>query len=187
MGCLIGGSMVGLMATSSRKAGATRWVTQVCCSQSPCLHGRALLAHASAGDKHTKAGVAQSLGVSASCCTQGFVWVLQASPVSMGFDSKRNFAPPTILLGLLLCPWTWGIFFGGIQHFPANGCSAASCNFGVLAGEDEYTSFYSAILDSLLKEVERKWKSLSCVLLFETPWPIACQAPLSMEFSRPKY
>ena len=28
-----------------------------------------------------------------------------------GFDSKRDFTPPTILLGLLLCPWTWGIFF----------------------------------------------------------------------------
>ena len=22
---------------------------------------------------------------------------------------KHDFAPPTILLGLLLCPWTWGI------------------------------------------------------------------------------
>ena len=28
---------------------------------------------------------------------------------------------------------------------------------------------------------------LSPVQLFETPWTIACQAPLSMEFSRPKY
>ena len=27
----------------------------------------------------------------------------------MRFDSKCEFAPPTILLGLLLCPWTWGI------------------------------------------------------------------------------
>ena len=35
----------------------------------------------------------------------------------MGFDSKHNFAPPTILLGLLLWPWTWGIFFGGILLF----------------------------------------------------------------------
>ena len=26
----------------------------------------------------------------------------------MGFDSKCDFAPPTIFLGLLLCPWTWG-------------------------------------------------------------------------------
>ena len=38
-------------------------------------------------------------------------------------------------------------FFGGIQHFPVDGCSAASCNFGVLAGEDEHMSFYSTILD----------------------------------------
>ena len=37
-------------------------------------------------------------------------------------------------------------FFGGIQHSPVDGCSAASCNFGVLAGEDERMSFYSAIL-----------------------------------------
>ena len=29
----------------------------------------------------------------------------------MGFDSKCDFAPSTIFLGLLLCPWTWGIIF----------------------------------------------------------------------------
>ena len=28
----------------------------------------------------------------------------------MGFDTKHDFTPPTILLGLLLCPWMWGIF-----------------------------------------------------------------------------
>ena len=33
----------------------------------------------------------------------------RAPPVGMGFDSICYFAPPTILLGLLLCPWTWGI------------------------------------------------------------------------------
>ena len=32
-----------------------------------------------------------------------------------------------------------------------------------------------------------KWKSLSCVWLFVTPWTVACQAPLSMEFSRQEY
>ena len=65
-----------------------------------------------------------------------------------GFDSKHDFAPPAILPGLLLCPWTWGIFFffGGIQHSLVDGCSAANCSFGVLAGEDESVSFYSAIL-----------------------------------------
>ena len=34
---------------------------------------------------------------------------------------------------------------------------------------------------------ERKWKSLSHVLLFVTPWAVAHQAPLSMEFSRQEY
>ena len=35
---------------------------------------------------------------------------------------------------------------GGIQHSPVNGCSGASCNFGVLTGVDEHTSVHSAIL-----------------------------------------
>ena len=28
--------------------------------------------------------------------------------MDMGFDSKSDFTPPTILLGLLLCLWVWG-------------------------------------------------------------------------------
>ena len=68
------------------------------------------------------------------------------SPVGMGFNSKY---------GLPLLPSCWGFFFalgrgisffGGIQHSPVNGCSAVSCNFGVLAEEDVHTSFYSTIL-----------------------------------------
>ena len=34
---------------------------------------------------------------------------------------------------------------------------------------------------------EEKWKSLSRVQLFETPRTVACQAPLSMDFSKPEY
>ena len=34
---------------------------------------------------------------------------------------------------------------------------------------------------------EVKWKSLSHVWYFATPWTVACQAPLSMEFSRQEY
>ena len=37
-------------------------------------------------------------------------------------------------------------FFGGIQYSPVDGCSAASCNFGVLVGEDEHMSL---ILDTI--------------------------------------
>ena len=62
-----------------------------------------------------------------------------------GFDSN-------MILPLL--PTCWGFsfalgrgesFFGGIQHPPVDGCSAASNKFGVLAGEDERMSFYSTI------------------------------------------
>ena len=77
-----------------------------------------------------------------------FVRALKVSLAGIGFDSKCDFAPPTVLLGLLLCLWTWDtfFFFGVIQHSPVDGCSAASCNFGLLTGEDERMSFYSAIL-----------------------------------------
>ena len=56
---------------------------------------------------------------------------------------------------LPLLPFCWGFSFalgcgvscfGGIQHCTVDGCSAASCSFGVLTGEEEETSFYSAIL-----------------------------------------
>ena len=64
----------------------------------------------------------------------------------MWFDSKHDFTPSTILLGLLLCPWMWGIFFWWDPTFYRDGCSAVSCNFGLLTREDEHTSFYSTIL-----------------------------------------
>ena len=48
---------------------------------------------------------------SGSWCAQGFVWARWVSLAGMEFDSKRDFSPPTILLGLLLCPWMWVIFF----------------------------------------------------------------------------
>ena len=41
-----------------------------------------------------------------SWCTQVSVCALWASLAGMGFDSKHDFAPPTILLGPLLCSWT---------------------------------------------------------------------------------
>ena len=76
------------------------------------------------------------------------------SLVGMGFDSEHDFTPPTILLGLLLCPWTWvSFFFAGIQHSSVSGCSAVSCNFGVITGEDEHMSFYYAIF-KLVKVME---------------------------------
>ena len=53
----------------------------------------------------------------------------------------------------------WGFFalghgvfcFGVIQHSSLDGRSAAICNFGVLSGEVERMSFYSAILVKMLR------------------------------------
>ena len=50
MGYLLGGSTVGLMATSSKTTYTTHHGSQVCYSQRPCPHGRPLLTCASAGD-----------------------------------------------------------------------------------------------------------------------------------------
>ena len=40
---------------------------------------------------------------------------------------------------------------------------------------------------SLCYYMKGKWKSLSCFWLLVTPWTVAHQAPLSMEFSRQEY
>ena len=66
--------------------------------------------------------------------------------MGMGFDSKHDFVPPTILLGFSFALGHGVSLFGGIQHSPVNGCSVVSHYFGVLTGEDECTSFYSTIL-----------------------------------------
>ena len=60
-------SMVGLMATSSKRAYA---ITQVCCTQSPCPRGRLLLTRNSAGDTQTQFCLSLC-GVSGSWCVQG--------------------------------------------------------------------------------------------------------------------
>ena len=144
MCCLLGGSMVGLMATSSKRSYATGCVTQVCRTQSPCLCGRPLLTPASTEDTQIPRGRCGSVSVGSwVLLLTRFCWALQTSLAGMGFDSNRDFAPPTFLLSFAL---GHGIsFFGGIQHSPVNGCSTVSCNFGVLVWEDERTSFYSAI------------------------------------------
>ena len=135
-----GSSIVGLMETSSKRAYA------ICRSAAPRVPvpvtGHCWPVPLQETLKHSSGSV--SVGSLGLVLTR-FVWALWVSLVGMVFDSKCDFSPPTILLGLLLCPLMWGIFFGGIQHSPVDSCSAVSCNFGVLAGEDEHTSFYSAI------------------------------------------
>ena len=50
----------------------------------------------------------------------------------MGFDSKRDFARLTILLGLLLCPWMWGISSQSLQ--PCTSATPAPRGFTKVRG-----------------------------------------------------
>ena len=66
--------------------------------------------------RHSDTVLSQSLwGLWILVCTR-YVSALWASVAGMGFDSKCDFTPPTVLLGLLLCPWTWGISSKSLQH-----------------------------------------------------------------------
>ena len=123
--------------------------SQVCCTQSPCRCGRPLLTRTSAGNTQTLKGRSGSVSMGSpgahkvlfkpsECLWRAWGLILNAiSPPP---------PPPTILLRLLLTLDVGYLFFGGILHFPVDGCSVSPCSFGVLAGEDESMSFYSTIL-----------------------------------------
>ena len=129
-----------LMMTSSKRAYAT---PRSAAPRTPALCGRPLLTCTSTGDTQALKGRSGSASVGSpgvykvlfgpsECLWQ--VWGLILNVVSP------------------LLPSCWGFsfaighgvsFFGGIHHSSVDGCSAASCNFGVLTGEDELMSFYA--------------------------------------------
>ena len=126
-----GGSVVGLMVTSSTRTYTTHHASQTCCCQSPCPHGRPLQIHASAGEPQTVTGWSASVSYGGNCsfpwvlvCTRFFcVCALQASwsgeggCCGMRFHFKRGCTPPTVLLWIPLCPWMWGIFYWWVPTF----------------------------------------------------------------------
>ena len=148
MGHLLGSSMVGLMATSPKRAYATGCVTQVCCTQSSCPCSRPLLTCTPTGDTQTLKG--RSGSVSVGSLGPGMYKVL--------FEPSEHLwriwgLILTAVLPLLLPCWGLSFalghgvsFYREIQHSPVDGYSAASCNLRVLKGEDEHTSFYPAII-----------------------------------------
>ena len=139
--------MVGLMEISSRMA----YATPRSGTQSPFPSRRSMLTCTSTGDIQTLKGRSGSVSV--------------GSP-----DAYKVLFEPSehlwwvwgLILNVIspLLPPCWGLsfalghgvsFFGYIQHSPVDDCSAASCNFGVLTGEDECMSFYATILGQLGK------------------------------------
>ena len=143
---------------------------QIYCTQSPRTFSSPLLTRISAGDTETQFWLSLCR-VSVSWWAQGLfqpsehlLWV---------WDLILNM----ILPFLLSC---WGFFFalgckvsffGGIQHSPVDGCSAAICNFGVLAGEDKHKSFYSAILYSVSLLLFNNVKSNDVPLFWQSAQP----------------
>ena len=79
-------------------------------------------------------------------------------PSRYGICFYRDFTPPTISLWFLFVFGHGVSFSGELQHPPVNGCSTASCSFGVLV--DENTSFYLAILNQKSRNFssESFWK-----------------------------
>ena len=94
----------GLMVTSSKRTYA---IPRSGASRAPAS---SLMTHTSGGDTQTQFWLSLCGALCVLVCTR-FVWALPVSLTGMGFDSKRSFAPPTILPGLFLCSWTWSIFF----------------------------------------------------------------------------
>ena len=101
-----GGSMVGLMSTSSKRAYA---IPRSAAPRAPApVAGHCWLVSLQEILRHSKAYLDQSLWGLLVC--RRFCLSPPSISAGMGFDSKCDFTPPTILLGLFHCPWMGGIF-----------------------------------------------------------------------------
>ena len=102
-----GGSMVGLMAMSSKRANAIP-------------RSAAMRVSAPAAD-HCWPVLPQETWENSKTCLAHSLWGLLVctrfclSPLSIfgryGFDSKHDFVLSSIFLGPLLCPWVWDFFW----------------------------------------------------------------------------
>ena len=96
------GSMVGLMVTSSKRAYA---IPKSVAPRAPSPAG----VHCwPVPPQETLTVLSQSLWGLWVLVHTRYVWALWASLMGVGFG-KPTFAHSTVLLGILLCPWTWGI------------------------------------------------------------------------------
>ena len=119
--------------------------TQVHCAGSSCPCSSPLLTCTTTGDSQTQFWLSLC-GISGFWYAQGLLEPSECLWKVWGLILK-------VISPLLASCWDFSFalgcgvyFFGGIQHSPVDGCSAVSCNSGVLTGEDEHMSFYSAIL-----------------------------------------
>ena len=156
MGHLFGGSMVGLMATSSKRAYATGWVTQVAASRAPAP-----------ATSHCWPVPLKEIKVWLSFCGVPGSW-----RDNVLFEPSERLWQvwgliPNATLPLL--PSCWGFafalgcgisFFGGIQHSPVNGYLAVSCNCGVHVWEDDAVKVLHSVCQQIWKTQQwpQAWK-----------------------------
>ena len=143
------------MSNSCKRIYAIHHAFQVCCSQSPCWWGRSLLTHATTGDtqtfKNRSGSVSCGVSLLLSLCS-GAHKVLFAPSKYLWW--AWNFILNVIassyqLTGASSLPLDVRYVFWWDPTFSCWWCSAAACDFGVFIGEDEHTSFYSAILSQV--------------------------------------
>ena len=117
--------------------------TQACRTQSPRPCSRPLLTGTSTGDTQRRVWLSFR-GV--FWCTQ--VWSEPSKRLWWGRGLILNVISPLLLsrCGFPFAPGHGVSFFGVTQHSAVDGCSAVSCNFGFLTGEDERMSFSSTLL-----------------------------------------
>ena len=123
----------------------------VCCTQSlyPC--SRPLRTCTSAGDTQTLKSRSVSVSVG---FTDVHVLFVRVSLAGRGLILNVISPLPLSCWGFFFALGHGVCFFGGMQHSPVNGCSAVSCDFGVLAGEDECMFFFCTILWSILNCIQ---------------------------------
>ena len=131
-----GGSMVGSMVTSSTRAYTT---PRSAAPRAPApVAGHCWPLPPQETLKHSSDSV--------SLCTR---FCLSPLCISDGYEGLILNVIFPLLPSFWVFPFALGhgvSVFGGIQHSPVDGCSAAICNFGVLTRENDRKSFYSTIL-----------------------------------------
>ena len=114
--------------------------------QSPCPCGRPWLTRTSAGDTQTLKSRSGSVPVGSPGAHKVFFEPSKHHWRGWGL-SINMILPPVLSWGFSFAHGSGIIFLVGSNILLLMVVQQPSCNFGVLTGEDEYTSFYSTILD----------------------------------------
>ena len=123
-------------------------------------------------------------------CSEHFL--LSDSLLSIDFK-VWYFVPATslywFLLSIINLEWKHKIQHSFIYLFKKLLLYTETAIYKTLLDVEEISSFirYQVLRHLFHLKVIYKWRSLSHVQLFATPWIVACQAPLSLELSRQEY